>query len=86
MRVVIIGGVAAGPKVAAKVIRLKPDADVTIVDRSILVRLRRKRPEDSIDRFTARSGDSLIPLARTVARWVADNSINLSCANPDVPE
>ncbi len=33
MKVVIIGGVAAGPKVASKIIRLKPDTDVTIIDR-----------------------------------------------------
>jgi NADPH-dependent 2,4-dienoyl-CoA reductase/sulfur reductase-like enzyme/rhodanese-related sulfurtransferase/two-component sensor histidine kinase len=33
LKVVIIGGVAAGPKVAAKVIRLVPDADVTIVEK-----------------------------------------------------
>jgi NADPH-dependent 2,4-dienoyl-CoA reductase/sulfur reductase-like enzyme/rhodanese-related sulfurtransferase len=33
MKVVLIGGVAAGPKVAAKVVRLAPDADVTVVER-----------------------------------------------------
>lgn len=33
LRVVIIGGVTAGPKAAAKVIRLRPDADVTVVDK-----------------------------------------------------
>ncbi len=33
MKVVIVGGVAAGPKVASKVIRLMPDAEVTIVER-----------------------------------------------------
>jgi NADPH-dependent 2,4-dienoyl-CoA reductase/sulfur reductase-like enzyme/rhodanese-related sulfurtransferase/two-component sensor histidine kinase len=32
-KVVIIGGVAAGPKVASKVIRLEPDAEVTVVDK-----------------------------------------------------
>jgi NADPH-dependent 2,4-dienoyl-CoA reductase/sulfur reductase-like enzyme/rhodanese-related sulfurtransferase/nitrogen-specific signal transduction histidine kinase len=32
-RVVVVGGVAAGAKVAAKVMRLDPDADVTIVER-----------------------------------------------------
>jgi len=32
MKVVVVGGVAAGPKVASKVIRLMPDADVTIVE------------------------------------------------------
>jgi NADPH-dependent 2,4-dienoyl-CoA reductase/sulfur reductase-like enzyme/rhodanese-related sulfurtransferase len=33
MRVVVVGGVAAGPKIAAKVKRLKPDAEVTLVER-----------------------------------------------------
>ena len=33
MKVVIIGGVAAGPKVASKIIRLMPNAEVTIVER-----------------------------------------------------
>jgi NADPH-dependent 2,4-dienoyl-CoA reductase/sulfur reductase-like enzyme/rhodanese-related sulfurtransferase len=33
MKVVVVGGVAAGPKVASKVIRLMPEADVTIVEK-----------------------------------------------------
>ncbi len=33
MRVVIVGGVAAGPKVASKIIRLSPHAEVTVVER-----------------------------------------------------
>ncbi len=37
MKVVIIGGVAAGPKVAAKVIRLKPDTEVTIIEKGSLL-------------------------------------------------
>lgn len=37
MRVVIIGGVAAGPKAASKIIRLVPDADVTIVDKGTVL-------------------------------------------------
>ena len=32
LRVVIVGGVAAGPKAAAKIIRLVPEADVTVVE------------------------------------------------------
>jgi putative DNA primase/helicase len=58
----------------------------TIVDRSVLVRLRRKRPEDRVERFSARAGDGLLPLARRVARWVADNSISLTNAEPEVPD
>jgi len=37
LRVVIVGGVAAGPKVASKVIRLRPDADVTVVEKGKLL-------------------------------------------------
>ncbi len=37
MKVVIIGGVAAGPKTAAKIMRLIPDADVTIVEKGRLL-------------------------------------------------
>lgn len=33
MKVVIIGGVAAGPKAAAKITRLMPDAEVTILQK-----------------------------------------------------
>jgi hypothetical protein len=71
-----------GPKVVAMIGRPSD----TIVDRSILVRLRRKRPEDQIERFSARAGDGLLPLARRVARWVADNSISLAHADPAVPD
>jgi len=37
MRVVIVGGVAAGPKVASKVIRLCPEADVTLIEKGKLL-------------------------------------------------
>ena len=36
-RVVVIGGVAAGPKIAAKVKRLQPEAEVTIVEKGRLL-------------------------------------------------
>jgi hypothetical protein len=37
LRVVIVGGVAAGPKIASKVIRLCPEAEVTIVEKGKLL-------------------------------------------------
>lgn len=37
MKVVIIGGVAAGPKVASKIIRLMPNAEVTVVEKGKLL-------------------------------------------------
>lgn len=36
-KVVIIGGAVAGPKAAAKILRLRPDADVTLVERNQLL-------------------------------------------------
>ena len=33
MKIVVIGGVAAGPKAASKIIRMCPDTDVTVVDK-----------------------------------------------------
>lgn len=37
LRVVIVGGVAAGPKVASKIIRLCPEAEVTIIEKGKLL-------------------------------------------------
>lgn len=37
MKVVIIGGVAAGPKVASRIVRLAPNAEVTIVEKGKLL-------------------------------------------------
>ena len=33
MKVVIVGGVAAGPKAASRIIRLRPDAEVTSIEK-----------------------------------------------------
>jgi len=37
MKVVVIGGVAAGPKVASRIIRMNPEAEVTIVEKGVLL-------------------------------------------------
>ncbi len=37
LRIVIVGGVAAGPKAAAKITRLAPDADVTIIEKGVFL-------------------------------------------------
>ena len=37
LKVIIVGGVAAGPKAAAKIIRLVPDAEVTVVEKGMLL-------------------------------------------------
>ena len=37
MKVLIIGGVAAGPKAASKIIRMKPDTDVTVIEKGLFL-------------------------------------------------
>jgi len=37
MKVIVIGGVAAGPKVASRIIRLVPDAEVTVIEKGRLL-------------------------------------------------
>jgi len=37
LKVIVIGGVAAGPKAAAKIMRLRPEAEVTIVEKGKLI-------------------------------------------------
>lgn len=37
MKVIVIGGVAAGPKAAAKIMRMRPDADVTIIEKGVFL-------------------------------------------------
>ena len=36
-RVVIVGAVAAGPKTAARIMRLDPDADVTLLEKGVFL-------------------------------------------------
>jgi NADPH-dependent 2,4-dienoyl-CoA reductase/sulfur reductase-like enzyme/rhodanese-related sulfurtransferase len=37
VKIVIIGGVAAGPKAASKIIRMKPESDVTIIEKGLFL-------------------------------------------------
>ena len=37
LRIVIVGGVAAGPKAAARARRLNPDAEITIVEKDSVI-------------------------------------------------
>ena len=37
MKVIVVGGVAAGPKTAARIMRVQPDAEVTLVEKGVLL-------------------------------------------------
>jgi putative DNA primase/helicase len=57
----------------------------TLEDRSIAVRLRRRRPDEAVERLRVDRAKDLDDLARKVARWVADNMQDLLLADPVMP-
>ncbi|MEC7702976.1 MAG: DUF3631 domain-containing protein [Pseudomonadota bacterium] len=59
----------------------------TIVDRSIMIEMRRKRPDESINRFIYNKAiDGLSVLAQKCKRWVIDHYDLLQDADPDMPK
>ena len=57
----------------------------TLQDRSILIRMRRRLPSESIAQFRADRTDDLKILARKVARWANDNLETLRAMDPAMP-
>lgn len=70
------------PKLIA-MIGTPPD---TVLDRSVVVNLRRKTADEHVDRFHNRRAKSLLPIAQKAARWVADNVRALEMADPSLPD
>ena len=59
----------------------------TIVDRSILIQMKRKKPGDLVDRFIPHKAElELKVLGRKIKRWCDDNFMALSNADPKTPE
>ncbi len=58
----------------------------TLEDRSIPIRLRRRRKDEPITQFRADRTAHLQRLARMAARWADDNRDKLATADPDMPE
>jgi len=69
------------PKAIA-LIGLLPD---TLADRAVTVALRRKRPDERVERLRLDRADEFEPLRRQAARWADDNFDALRVADPDVP-
>ncbi|MGH6673880.1 MAG: DUF3631 domain-containing protein [Xanthobacteraceae bacterium] len=57
----------------------------TLENRSIAVRMRRRRPDEAVERLRADRCPELDVLGRKAARWAADNIEGLRSADPDVP-
>ena len=71
-----------GPVVVAGIGRIP----ATIEDRSITIPLRRRLPNEQIERLRTNRTMHLVELARRGARWVADHKIALANADPVLPE
>ena len=58
----------------------------TVEDRSIIIELKRKKPNERTESFrTDRAGEADV-FARKSARWAKDNSCSLTTADPSVPD
>jgi putative DNA primase/helicase len=57
----------------------------TVEDRSIIIRLRRRRPDEAIESLRQGRTGALDTPARKAARWVADNAPALAAADPAMP-
>ena len=54
----------------------------TLIDRSIVIEMRRKTGTETVDRFTRGELEGLARVPRRCARWVADNLESLRTARP----
>lgn len=70
---------------APKVIAMIGSLPDTLEDRSLVVRLRRKRDGETVERFRADKINDFHYLRRKAARWAQDNALTLANADPTVP-
>ena len=62
------------------------DLPGTIEDRSIKIRLRRRRPDESIEPLRLNRAGELTKLARMAARWAIDHEAQVREADPVIPD
>lgn len=58
----------------------------TIEDRSVIIRLRRRRPDETVEPLRLDRTGGLDELKRKAARWAADHAAELTVADPAMPE
>jgi putative DNA primase/helicase len=58
----------------------------TLEDRALVVRLRRKREGETVERFRADRIHDFLHLRRKAARWVEENSLRLRDMDPTIPD
>jgi hypothetical protein len=58
----------------------------TVADRSIIIAMARKRPDEKVRRLRSRDGGELHDLLRKATRWATDNLGAIKLADPNSPE
>ena len=58
---------------------------ITWVDRSIVIRMKRRAKDEPIERMRLDRDQGFATLGRKCARWAADHAEELSCADPWIP-
>ena len=58
----------------------------TIMDRSIVIKLRRKKATESVARVPSNLKDNLKPIREKIARWCLDNQANVASSQIDPPD
>lgn len=70
------------PLAVAKIGKLSP----TLQDRSIEMKMRRRRPDEKVKRFRSDRIGGLVELARKAARWAKDHLKVLRGTDPEIPD
>ena len=70
------------PKAIALIGTLPP----TLEDRAVVIQMRRRRPDETVDRIRGDHDHGLSTLGRQCARWVADNTEALRDEDPGLPK
>ena len=59
----------------------------TILDRSVVITLRRKRPDEEVARFRARKdGPAIVAVGDRLAGWVTARAAEIGAAEPELPD
>jgi hypothetical protein len=71
-----------GPKAIAAIGKLAG----TLRDRSIILNMKRKKPDERVAKLRAQDSEAFVTLRRKAARWAGDNLEALKDAKPEIPK
>jgi putative DNA primase/helicase len=71
---------------SAKAVALIGHLPDTLADRSIIVRMRRRAPQEHLERLRHDRLGAFVELKRQAARWAADHLCELRAGDPEVPK